>query len=287
MSEIKLQNVSKSFGKIKALDDVCLTFEENKIYGLLGRNGAGKTTMLSVIGNRIFSDSGEVLYDESQLKENDAILSNIYIMGEKAMYPKDIKIEKLFKITKDFYHNFDMDKAMELSKAFKLDTKLPFKKLSTGYSTIAKNIIALCVNTPFVFFDEPILGLDAHHRELFYKSLITCYSENQSTFIISTHLIDEVANVIERVIMIDEGKILMDEDCESLKQDAYTITGNSDVVDNFTKTLNVIGYETMGNIKAAYVLGRIDIQDNPKEIDISKTDLQKLFIELTKGGGQL
>lgn len=278
---IEIKNISKNFGSTCALDSVNLTFEDNKIYGLLGRNGAGKTTLLNIITNRIFADNGEVLIDGLPSKENDQALRKIYMMGEKNFYPSSMKIKEIFRWTKEFYPSFDTEYANKLAEVFELTLNKNVKSLSTGYNSIFKVIIALSVNTPYVLCDEPVLGLDANHRDLFYRMLIERYSESPSTYIISTHLIEEVANVIEDVIIIKKGKIIRSESREELMSIGYTVSGMSTLVDEFIKGKEVIGTDSIGGLKSAYVIGQIINEAVPQELEITKMDLQKLFIKLT------
>lgn len=166
MNCIEIKGITKDFKNTRALNNVNLTFEENKIYGLLGRNGAGKSTLLKIISNRIFTDSGSVTVDGINSMEDDRALSKIYIMSESNLYPPKMKIKNIFKWTKEFYPAFDLDYANKLSKAFNLNVNKNTRSLSTGYNSIFKIIIALSVNVPYLFLDEPVLGLDANHRDL-------------------------------------------------------------------------------------------------------------------------
>ena len=278
---IEINNISKNFGSTRALDGVSINFEENRIYGLLGRNGAGKTTLLNIITNRIFSDSGEVLVDGMHATENDKALSRIYMMGERNYYPENMKIKDVFRWTKEFYPDFDMEYANKLADIFELDLKKNVKSLSTGYNSIFKVIIALSVNTPYVLLDEPVLGLDANHRDIFYKLLIEKYSNSPATYVISTHLIEEVSNVIEDVIIIKKGKIIKNETREELMSVGYTVTGMASLVDEYTRGTEIIGTDSIGGLKSAYIIGEVIRNEVPEGLEITKMDLQKLFIQLT------
>lgn len=280
MSILEVKNVSKAFKDTKALDDVSIQIEENKIYGLLGRNGAGKTTLLNIINNRLFPDQGSITLDGQDITENDQILRQFYLIGEKNLFPDTIKVKDVFKWSKEFFPNFDMEYALKLSELFELPLKKKVNDLSTGYQSIFKNITALSVNTPFVFLDEPVLGLDANHRELFYKTLIQKYSENPFTCVISTHLIDEVATVLENVIIIKNGEILCQDSCENLLKQGYSISGPASLVDSYIKGRNTIGEDVLGGLKTAYVLGAPDPMHSGS-LEIAPLDLQKLFIQLT------
>ncbi|WP_394922707.1 ATP-binding cassette domain-containing protein [uncultured Robinsoniella sp.] len=281
MTGIEVVNISKRFKDTVALDHVNLFFEEEKIYGLLGRNGAGKSTLLNVISNRIFPDEGKVLLNGMPVRENDQALEQIYLMSEKTLYPESMKIKEIFKWSKEFYKNFDVEFAMNMAEQFKLDVKKKVKGLSTGYTSIFKNVIALSVNVPYVFLDEPVLGLDANHRELFYKILIEKYSENPFTAVISTHLIEEVSSVIEDIVIIKNGQVIRSETREDLLSRGYTVSGNGVLVDTYLRGKEVIGSEALGGLKTAYVIGRPDRANLPEGLEITGLDLQKLFIQLT------
>lgn len=281
MKCIEINNVSKNYGKIRALGNINLKLKENKIYGLLGRNGAGKSTLLNVMTNRIFADQGEVIINGEKAYENDVAQRNVYLMSEETYYPENMKIRDVLYWSQEFYPNFNMDFATSLCEKFKLDIKKKVKGLSTGYSSIFKVIVALAVNAPYTLYDEPILGLDANHRDLFYRVLLEDYEKNPKTIVISTHLIEEVSNIIEDIIIIKEGKIIKNESCEQLLSNGYTISGTANLVDSYINSKNVIGYDVLGELKSAYVLGEIDSLKVPTELEVTKLDLQKLFIQLT------
>ncbi len=281
MSQIEIKSVTKKFADVTALENISLKLEENKIYGLLGRNGAGKTTLLNLITNRIFSTEGEILVDGENVIENDNALSKIYFMAEKNYYPENMTVKKAFNWTKEFYTDFDSEYAAELCEKFSLKLSQKIKTLSTGYTSIFKMILALSCNVPFVLLDEPVLGLDANHRDLFYKELLKNYSEKPKTIVISTHLIEEAADIIEDVIIIKSGKLILNELVESVLSQGYAITGSISAVDSFTAGRNVLGADTMGGIKCAYVLGHLEKAGIPDGLEVTKPDLQKLFIHMT------
>ncbi|AUJ28979.1 ATP-binding cassette domain-containing protein [Liquorilactobacillus hordei] len=279
---IEVKNIQKSFSKKKILSDISFELEPGKIYGLLGRNGAGKSTLLSIMANRIFSDSGEVLLNGKSVFDFDEALGQIYLMSERNLYPEGIKIEKIFKLTELFYGSFDYDYANELADKFGLDLKQKFGKLSTGFRSIFKLIIALSVPAKYVFLDEPILGLDANHRELFYRELLDNYVKTQKTFVISTHLIEEIANMLEHVFIICHGEIVIDGDVEDVLKKAYLIAGPQNDVDKYCRGLNIIGKETLGSIHGNYIYGKLDDERIlPDTVSVERMDLQKLFVNLT------
>lgn len=281
MSTILVKNITKQFKEVVALDNVDITFEEGKIYGLLGRNGAGKSTLLNLMTNKIFPTSGEILVDNENVIENDNALGKIFCMCDKDLYPREFTVKKAIKWCKVFYPDFDTEYADSLCKKFELSPKKKIKGLSTGYNSIFKIILALSANTPIVLFDEPVLGLDANHRDMFYKELIENYSQNPHTMIISTHLIEEVSGVIEDVIIIKEGKKILQDTVDNILAKGYSISGSAQKIDEFIKGREVIGIDSLGSFKTAHILGKINNSEIPDGLELTRLDLQKLFIQLT------
>lgn len=291
MSIIKISNITKNYGDTCALDNVSLTIEENKIYGLLGRNGQGKTTLLNLITNRIFPSSGTITIDGENVIENDNALEKIYLMVEKDLYPETLKIKDVFKWTAEFYKTFNMEYALKLSDKFGININKRFKELSTGYTSICKIIITLASGAKVLLFDEPILGLDAGHRELFYKELMANYIEEPKTIILSTHIIEEVADVLESVIIIKNNKIIENTEVEELLKNSYTVSGLDRNVDEYIKGKKCVNVETMASFKCATIIGKVTSNEkdiiNRLDLKVSKVELQKLFIHLTSEGGEV
>ena len=138
-----------------------------------------------------------------------------------------------------------------------------------------------------MIFDEPVLGLDANHREQFYKELLTHYNKALNTVILSTHIIEEAAGLLEEVIIIKEGQILITQSVEDLLKLAYTVSGSQENVDHYTAGKKVIREETLGRLKAATIFQKRENADremlNRLELDITPARLQELFINLTNG----
>ena len=287
MNAIEIKNITKRYKNVTALDNVSFSFELGKIYGLLGRNGAGKTTLINIIANRIFPDCGEVLIDGIPARENMTVHGKIFCMSEADLYDKDLKVKEHFKWTNRFYDEFDLNKAFKLSEKFNLDTNKRFKALSKGYQSIFKLIIALSLNVPYVIFDEPVLGLDANHRELFYSLLLKELETGERTLIIATHLIEEVSNIIEEVVLIDNGKFLLQKSVEELLDTGYSVSGFAKEVDRYCEGRNVIGYDELGSMKIAYISGEKPALPQGSNLQITAMNLQKLFVKMTeKGGGE-
>lgn len=282
---LEVNNISKSYGKQLALDNISFKLTEGKIYGLLGRNGAGKTTFLNILTNNIPETSGDILFDSENVWENASVQSKIYYMTEKNLFPKDMKIKEIFKTSAMFYPEFDMDYALSLAQTFKINLKKKYKTLSKGYESLCKICIALASNAQFVILDEPVLGLDAAVRDLFYKILIENFTKTSRTFLISTHLIEEIADIIEEAIILKNGKLLLHSPVEEILTSGYCVAGKSENVDNYSKGKRIINEELVGNFKTTTIFETKNTSDLElaKELDVEIVPmaLQKLFVHLT------
>lgn len=290
MSMIAINNIIKYYGKVCALDNISLTFESNKIYGLLGRNGAGKTTLLNLISNRLFPTSGAITIDGESVVENDRAIGKVFYTNEKNFYPEGMTIKKIFKWTKEFYPSFNIDYAYGLCDKFSLNLGKKIKALSTGYNSISKLVCTLASDAEILIFDEPILGLDAHHRDLFYKELIANYIEKPKTIILSTHIIDEVADVFEKVIILKDKNVIVDNNVETLLKTAYCVSGSSESIDKFIINKNCVNIDQLATFKAATIIGEINHEDQALaaalNLQFTEVELQKLFIYLTNVRGE-
>lgn len=286
MNLIELNNISKYFGKTKAIDRVNLTLAPSKIYGLLGRNGAGKTTLLNIITNRIYPDQGTVKIEGKNVVLNDQILRNVFYMTEKNLFHEGYSLKELLYLCKDFYPSADLSYAHTLAAKFRLNLKQKIGGLSMGYLSIFKAIMALCSNAPILILDEPVSGLDANHRELLYKEILEIYAAKAQTIIISTHLIEEIAALLEEVIIIDHGKLLLQESSEMLLQKAWIVTGEISKVRSFAKSMRVLNAKTLGQREEVLLFGLISQKDliagKNSGLDFAMASLQKLFIGLTE-----
>lgn len=281
MSKIEVRDLTKSYGKTTALNNVSVTFKENCIYGLLGRNGAGKSTLLNIISGRTFADSGEVLIDGVNASGNDSALGKVHLMSEQLLYNPALKVKDMFRTASFYYPDFDTEYALKLCSEYELDTNRKLSKLSTGYRTIAKAVNALACGAPIVFFDEPVLGLDANHRDLFYKHVVNRYSEHPATFVISTHLIEETAGIIERAVVIQKGKLLLDNDVEEVRSMGYSVSGKAADVDSFAKGRELMGEDVLGGLKTVYIKGQLNEAELPEGLTAEPMNLQNIFIHLT------
>lgn len=278
---IEIENLTKSYGNKKILENISLEIEEGKIYGLLGRNGAGKTTLLNIISDRIFKDSGEVKVFGEETYENKKVLEKIYFMSENLYMIQSMSVKEFFKWMKIFYKNFDYNYAKILAEKFELSLNKKFGNLSTGYKTIYKIIGALASNSEIVIYDEPVLGLDVHHRELFYKELLKNYEKNENTIIISTHLIEEVSGILEKVIMIEKGRMLLNSNVEDLLEKTFKVSGSKETVLEVIRGKKILSEESFNGRYSIIVFSEERIK-SCSYVKIEKINLQELYLNITR-----
>jgi ABC-2 type transport system ATP-binding protein len=283
---IEVAGLSKRFGSFTAIDNASFTIEENLICGLLGRNGAGKTTMMQLITGQDFASSGSIsVFGESPV-ENSRVLSNVCFVKESQKYPDDYKPRHVFRSAPWFFPNWDADFAERLIADFRLPVNRRIKKLSRGQLSAIGVIVGLASRAPLTFFDEPYLGLDAVARQTFYDRLLEDYAEHPRTVVLSTHLIDEVSNLLEHVIVIDDGKIVIDASAEELRDSATTVAGSRTAVDAFVAGRQILHREELGGLSSV-TIGRLDAQERAAAgaagLELAGVSLQQLVIRTTTG----
>lgn len=283
---IKCIDVSKSYGKLKVIKNLNVELEENKIYGLLGRNGVGKTTLLNLICSQILRDRGEIQIYGEDVYENYKVLEEMCIVKEKGIELQDRRIAEIFNLSKILYKNWDEEYKNYLVKEFKLDTKKRYKNLSRGTKSIVGIILGLASRAKITIFDEPSLGLDAAFREKFYNLLLEDYENNKRTIILSTHLIDEVSNIFEEVIILDNGELLIKDNLNDLLEKAHFLSGKETMIIPLIKDKKIIHKESFGATSIFGVMGEFTEEElnnlKNNNIEISSIPLQKLFIYLTE-----
>lgn len=283
---IEVKNLTKRYRDTTAVDDISFTIERDSIYGLLGRNGAGKTTVMSILTAQNFPTAGEVRVFGESPYENPAVLSRMCFVRESQKYPDDATPLHAFRIARLFYPNWDQALADTLIAEFRLPVKTRIKKLSRGQLSAVGVIIGIAARAEVTFFDEPYLGLDAVARQIFYDRLLEDYAEHPRTIILSSHLIDEVSNLLEKVIVIDGGRIVMDEDTESVRGRAATVVGDSAAVEAFVAGREVIHRETLGRVTSATVIGELTAADRAElaasGLDVTPVSLQQLIVRQTQ-----
>lgn len=280
---IQFEDVSLQLKNKQILKNISLSLETNKIYGLLGRNGAGKTSLLSLLASFAQATSGRVAIDGVSVFENENLMENIIFIRDIKLDESE-KVWKYIKQTAAFRPNFDEDYAKALMQRFRLPEDVAVSSLSRGMMSAMHVVIGLASRCAITIFDEAYLGMDAPARVKFYEEVLNDYMEHPRTIILSTHLISEMESMFEGVIIIDQGEIVINEDLDTFTSRGVTVTGPIEEVDAFTIGKTVLKEQVLGNTKQAMVYGQLSEEEKQRAngLQLAQITLQELFIHLTK-----
>lgn len=275
---VKLENLTKKYEETIALNNIQVSIEKGKVYGLIGRNGAGKTTMLKLIADMIKPTNGAIVYDKATIVE----ACDICFVRDYNHYFANQKIKNILFVAAKIYPNWDHELEKDLIKTFELTTNKLYSKGSKGMQTMTSIIIALCSNAKILLMDEPYAGLDPVNREAFYQVLRERCFDGEKTVILSSHLINELEGYFEKAIMIDKGKILIDEDIEVIYEKSFCISCDEKTAQMLKSRKKVLKEEKLLGQHIIYIYDHLSEQDK-REItsagaEIKGMDLQKLLV---------
>lgn len=281
---IELTNVTKQYHNVSVLKNVTLNIDMPGIYCLLGRNGAGKTTLLkSIAGYQNITD-GQIQVDGKVITTSTLDTGVSYIENFARHF--NLPVRKLLRIASEVNPNYDFEFASEMVERFELDGKKKFHHLSLGMKTMVSTIICLASNKSIILLDEPVLGFDAIMRVEFYEMLTESFQKHPRVIIVSTHIIEEIAKTIQKLIIIDKGCIRFFDSLQAVETKAFSVSGLKKDVDTATENLNVIGQDAVGGLVTSYLF------DSPPaetaSLEIRPLSLQDFFIQMVghKGGAK-
>lgn len=285
---LQARGLCKAYKKNQVLNGLDITIQPGKIYGLIGRNGAGKTTLLGILTAQNTHDAGEVSYNGEPVWENPKALADLCFSRElqtTLFYGQNnLKVRNYLQAGATFYPRWDEAYARRLMKEFGLEEKKRVSQLSKGQLSMVTILIALASNAPVTILDEPVAGLDVVARERFYQLLLEDYERTGRTFILSTHIIEEAASVFERVLILDEGRIIEDAETEELVDQFRYVSGAAEEVDRVCQGMTVVSERRMGRRKTAAVRDtdgrRAADLEGAGEVDVVRMSLQNVFVAL-------
>ncbi|PAD35587.1 ABC transporter ATP-binding protein [Terribacillus saccharophilus] len=274
----------KEYKTATALKGIDLQITEPKIYGLLGRNGAGKTTFMQLLAGYDKPSGGELHVNGMKPFDNRAVTENICLIKEADNFKKDLTVHQVLKFASMLYSNWDKDLAADLLDGFDLNKKLRVKSLSKGMESALGIIVGLASKAPVTMLDEPYIGLDAASRAYFYEVLLEEFQSDPRIIILSTHLIDEVSNLFEEVIIFDKGSILLHKSADELRAQSFCISGPAAQVKTFTNGKQVIKETSFAGTSQAYFLST-EAPALTGDLAVSGVPLQDMMVHLTEKRG--
>lgn len=277
---IDAQLLNRTHKHTVALDDVTVQIKTNTITGLLGRNGAGKTTFMSLATAQDLPSSGTIRVFGEEPFENSRVLEQMCFIRDNQRYPDDYKLAHALRAASIFYPNWDEEFADELVQLFRIPLKTVIKKFSRGQFSALGIVLGLASRAPITFFDEPYLGLDATSRDYFYDVLLRDYQAHPRTIVLSTHLIDEMDQLLERVIILDRGRVVRDADVDELRGAAHQVAGRTAAVETYLSGRQVLQRRIVGGLMTAVTQGAVTDEDRALarkvDVDLSSVSLQQL-----------
>jgi ABC-2 type transport system ATP-binding protein len=279
---VRADGLTKRFRGVTALADLSFEIRQGGIYGLLGRNGAGKTTLMQVLTGQQLASAGTVEVFGASPYENERVLGQIAFVKESQRYPDSFRVRDALAAARLLFPRWDDAFARALVHDFALPEKRMIKKLSRGMLSALGVTLGLAARAPLTFFDEPYLGLDAVARQLFYDRLLADYAEHPRTVVLSTHLIDEVSDLIEHVLLIERGRLVLDESADALRGQVMTLTGPAGAVDTLTANADELHRERLGQLTRATVRGRVEPgAARAAGVELQPVSLQQLVVRIT------
>ena len=212
---VRCTNLSRSFGEVRALDNVNLSLPGGRIVGLLGPNGSGKTTLIKILNGLLQPSAGEVrIAGNAPGVETKKIVS---YLPDRGYFPEWMRVGDMIELFADFYADFDRVKAAEMCRVLGLDEKLPIKTLSKGTREKMQLMLVMSRAAKLYLLDEPIAGVDPAAREFIMRTILTNYSED-GTVLISTHLILDVEQVLDEAVFLQQGRVVLHEAVDSIRE---------------------------------------------------------------------
>jgi ABC-2 type transport system ATP-binding protein len=281
---VEVKDLTLRYGKTTALDRLSFTLDGGRIYGLIGRNGSGKTSLLSVLAAFRRASDGAVRVDGEDPYENERITRQMCLIRESGEIFPD-RVHRVLAFARRLRPRWDQEYAERLVDRFKLPLHKRTPQLSRGQRSALACILGLASRAPLTMFDESYLGMDAPSRYTFYEELLADYAAHPRTIILSTHLIEEFGSLFEEVVLIDRGQLLVQDETDALRARGAAVVGPADVVDRFVAGLTVLSERRLGATRSATVDGPLTPaqRDRAKAegLQVEPVPLQDLFVHLT------
>ncbi|KOP82747.1 ATP-binding cassette domain-containing protein [Cytobacillus solani] len=283
---INVKDLSFSYGHTPALTNVNLLEEEPIIVGLWGRNGAGKTTLMKLLSGQEKPDTGQILVKNLSPYNNSDGMKYISYLQENHPFSEFWNVNDALRFASYFNENWDQDLAEELVERFELPRRKKIKSFSKGMQTMTTMVIGLASKSPITIMDEPTNGLDAYMRKVFYDALLDTHEEHPRLFILSSHHIDEIEPICEKIAIVDKQTITHYDETEHMKMLGILLTGDASSIEPLTARSRILEQRKLGNQLSVM----LDEPFNEEwistaaqmNINIEKAPLQDYLVNITK-----
>ena len=282
---IKAEGIHKTFEDFTALDNITCSISDGCIYGMIGSNGAGKSTFLRVLSGIYKPDKGCAYIDNAPIYENPKVKENIVFVADELFFLPGATINKMASLYSSIYNSFDWDRYLKLTELFELNPKKPIANFSKGMKRQAAIILALSTRAKYMFFDETFDGLDPVMRNLVKKLICNDVAEYNATVIVTSHSLRELEDICDHLALLHKGGLVLDSDVLELKTSQFIV--QIAFKDIFGKSkfegLNITRYRQQGSVANMIVNG--DREEtihylrgmNPVILDVLPLTLEEVF----------
>ncbi len=284
---ISVKNVNKSFEDYQALTDLTINVKTGSIYGLVGTNGSGKTTIIRHLTGVLKQDSGEILFDGEPVYENAVLKSKIGFIPDNLSFFSSYTMKDAVRYYKSIYPIWDEERYRDMMEKFQLKSKKKIHHFSKGMQKQAAFILVMCTHPQYLILDEPIDGLDPIIRKLVWKYIIDDVSEREMTVLVSSHNLREMEGICDSVGILDKGIMRIERDLDDLKSDTHKVQvvyDNSVDREKIYSGLNILHSETRGSVDLLIIKNDKEFvkktlkSANPLIFDMLPLTLEEIFI---------
>lgn len=291
---IEVKNLKKNFDEIRAIDDITARIEDGHVFGLIGTNGAGKSTFMRLLCGVLKPDAGEILIDEAPVYDNPAVKEKIFYISDEQYFFKSGTPKDVLKLYRTYYPAFDVEKWKGLMQKFGLDAGRKVNTFSKGMKKQLSVICGICANTKYLFCDETFDGLDPVMRQAVKALFVKEMDERGLTPIIASHNLRELEDICEYVGLLHKGGILLEKDIDDMKLNIHKlqcVIKEQEMLDQIKKGLDVVTLENRGALYTVTVRGgREAVEEfmerlSPVFYELLPLSLEEIFISETEVKG--
>ena len=283
---IEMRNVSKTFDRYKAVENVNLSIQKGSIYGLIGSNGAGKTTLIKLLAGIYRQENGDVTIEGNPVYENVSLKQKVFYIPDQPYFLSHYTTKHMAHFYKSIYPSWSEDRFGKLAELFEVDLNKKIHAFSKGWQRQISFILALSANPEILILDEPMDGLDPVVRKKVKNLLINDVAEREMTILISSHNLREIEDICDHIGIIHKGTLIMEKELDELKSDIHKIqvAYKEEIPKQLLKNLKPLHTEKRGSVVLCIVKGEEDAiakqirQTNPVIFDLLPLTLEEIFI---------